>query len=724
MAATDLDKLVFYTNPDDLGLLALESPTTQIGANSTSAVAAVSIGFTFNFDGVANTVCEVRANGSLHIAAGAASNASMFASNTYPLIAPWYDALKTAITTGYVKTETQGTVPWRRFVVEWNCYANSAETAIANTTLQFQCVLYETLDKHEFRYAAAVVTGAPADVSSAEVGVKGDTSVVTDNYRDRYTDLRTLGASNTTTAQFDLDGYDALVAGGTVCAEPAWPMCGRAFLLAPDTLTGHGIFGGNNDPIWTIANFVNWLWCRHTPALINIAPYQQTGYASVTYVVPCQPSDEGLAYTAHVIVYASTGANCTVTTDVDAAADPQPATGADWTNADTEVQAVSAGWNELTAFAVPIATTATYIRITVAVSAGTVIVGSAMLVPASLDDVDEGLTTTSLTGFKPMSIAQFRQRGAPIHAEWFNRAWRGIAVVVNDRRQMVWSSVWPELSLVSIAKTTAKPVRTIGVSKACLPKRGQECVARVYARDTTGGAKLQVSEQGNALLAEWTVAASGGEYRAQSTTVDLFSQEPAITATCAPVGTMSPMFVGLEWSPAMSTDNLFQGVTPAPSLAKLFALAARMEQALRAYCYAGNATMLARGKTSSNPWYVQTWVPPAVYALHARIARDADDHTAASLVTSIFGVTSGAAPADEIRADSPHSSGRDDYPPEGAIGFGTTSGEYNAAPIAAGYRPLESPTATTMANGVRERVTVVRGVGITFVPVLADAASL
>ena len=660
MAATDIDKMAYYTSARDGGLLALESPTTTIAAASSTAATGVSIGFTFYFDGVAYTTCDIHPAGVVQFAGTTSNNnADLFAANTEVMLSPWYDDFSTFPSTGYVKTETQGTAPFRRFIVEWKVYYRGDASGVAADVYTFQCVLYETTGKHAFRYGPRVQIGVGGTPLTASRGVKGNTSVTATNYRDLAASSggnKALGGTTPTPGlTYDQDVYDYWADNALVfVGQPNWPMCGRAFLINPDELTGHIDY---ERLLWLIANFVNWLRCYHQPPLINIAPYQQTGYANVTYIVPCQPSYEGIDYTFYLQVYASTGATCTVSISRDIAADPQVSIPGDWGFAGGPAAVVVAGWNGIAAFDVPIASTTTHIRIDLVMSAGTVILGSLLAVPKALDDIDE--TATSLIGWTPMAIGQLLQDGAAVHAEWFNRAWRDIAVDINDRRQMVWSSVWPELSLVSLAATTAKPVRTIGVSKACLPKRGQECVARIYARDTTGGAKLQVSEQGNALLAEWTVAASGGEYRAQSTNVDLFSQEPAITATCAPVGTMSPMFVGLEWSPAMSTDNLFQGVTPAPSLAKLFALAARMEQALRAYCYAGNATMLARGKTSSNPWYVQTWVPPAVYALHARIARDADDHTAASLVTSIFGVTSGAAPADEIRADSPHSSGQE-----------------------------------------------------------------
>lgn len=723
MAATDLDKLMFQADTGaNGGLLELGSPTTQIGANSTTAATAVAIGFTFNFDGVAyTTLAELSTYGVVSLAGTgiAASPTSLWAADTDVLIAGWYGDQKTAETTGYVKTELQGTSPWRRFIIEWNTYSNSADTAANNDTLTYQLVLYETIDRFECRYGARVRTGSPSAYPAMGRGCKGDTSGDATNYRDMATSTLALGASDTgTTSNLTATSYDALV-GVVPFAEPNWPMCGRAFLIARDELTGLNPYGR---VFWKIANFSNWLWCKHTPPLLNFSPYMQTGASSVTFVRPVEISQDaaGFDYRVWVQCYASTGANVTVSIDEDALADPQPATGADWSNLVANVQAVSAGWNELTAFDITVSTSSEYLRFVVSVSAGTVLVSSIMVAPVPLDDIDENATGAS--GWRPMGLHALRQTGAPVFAEWLNRAWANIAYVVNNRRQEVWSSVWP--STETLASTTERPVRTIGVSKAWLPERSQAATARIYARDSTGGAPLTLAENGNARLAEFTVDASGGEYRAQTAAVELLGNLPEIRATCDPVGTMYPHSVAIDWVPSLSTSDLLVGTTPAPKLAYLYAIAARMEKALRLYVQTGQASMMARGKSSTNKWNVQTMVPPAIRALRPHVARDSDDQGQASDETRIYAASSGSGVNDEVVIPSPHPRGRDDYPPEGAIDYAVARNDYDDTPTSARDRLLESPTLTSMSAAVRERVEIVRGVGVTFVPTKADAQTL
>lgn len=725
MAATDLDKMATYTLVDDADLVYLDSPTTQVGANSTGSATGISIGFTFNFDGVAYTTIDVFAYGFARLAGTetSATSSNLFASNANVILAPWWDNMKTAETVGYVKTQTQGTAPWRRFIVGWVCYTSSADTAANATTLRFQLVLYETTDKIEMRYAKrAFLGGGGASIDNASAGVKGDTTTITDNWREFAAGYDSLPLGGDNTSAFDgLDDgeYDALVAAGVRVFEPNWPMCGRAFLIARDELTGLNPYGR---VFWKIANFSNWLWCKHTPPLLNFSPYMQTGASSVTFVRPVEISQDaaGFDYRVWVQCYASTGANVTVSIDEDALADPQPATGADWSNLVANVQAVSAGWNELTAFDITVSTSSEYLRFVVSVSAGTVLVSSIMVAPVPLDDIDENATGAS--GWRPMGLHALRQTGAPVFAEWLNRAWANIAYVVNNRRQEVWSSVWP--STETLASTTERPVRTIGVSKAWLPERSQAATARIYARDSTGGAPLTLAENGNARLAEFTVDASGGEYRAQTAAVELLGNLPEIRATCDPVGTMYPHSVAIDWVPSLSTSDLLVGTTPAPKLAYLYAIAARMEKALRLYVQTGQASMMARGKSSTNKWNVQTMVPPAIRALRPHVARDSDDQGQASDETRIYAASSGSGVNDEIIIPSPHPRGRDDYPPEGAIDYAVARNDYDDTPTSARDRLLESPTLTSMSAAVRERVEIVRGVGVTFVPTKADAQTL
>lgn len=728
MPASDLDKMLFCRRSADLGLLTLVSPTTRIGANATAAATAIAIGFAFEFDGSGHIMFGVSPAGWVQFsgAAGSADNTELFAAAATEFVAPWWDAQKTAETTGYVKSELQGTAPFRRHVIEWLTYSSSADSPAANDLLRYQCVLYETTGMIEFRYATRTRTGTPT-AATASRGVKGDTSGTATNYRDLAVDNLTLGGSKTTsTANLTVSAYDALVTGGAVVAEPNWPMCGRAFPVSHDDLTGLGLYDGTPDLLWKIANFVNWLWCLHTPPLINIAPYQQTGDSDVYLVVPCVPSVDGRPYTVYVEVYPSVSCNCTVYIDVDYLADPQPSAGGDWSNVTSSVQAVTGGsWQELSSFVATLPATAEYVRIWVSTpTPATVIVGSVLIVPKAATDVDE--TVTNPSGFVPMALGQLRASGAGVHAEWFNRAWAGIAQVLADRRQMLWSSVWTlDLGLTS---SDEMPEHTIGASLCALPGwRGQAAVARIYASDNNypapeGAAPLSIVEEGNGLLTLFSVEST--EFRRQVANVTLLSDEPMVRATVDPWGLTCPMTVVLDWAPNLNPSNLFVGLTPAPRLGLLFALVRRMELAFGATAYCGLATMLARGKTSSNKWRVQTWVGPAVKALRPQITRESGDQASESAWSLIYAASSGSAAADEIMVDSPFVRGRDDYPPDGAVGVGASAETYDATPIGTMSRLLESPTATSMTGGARERVDVVHGIGITFVPVPITGAAL
>lgn len=728
MATTSLDKLSLRQRTYKPELLTLVTPTTQIGANSTTPVTAVAIGFSFELDGTAYTdLSEISPFGIAAFVGTAIpdSAANLFAnSSTRRFIAPFYGPFKTAITTGYVKTELQGQAPFRRFVIEWKCYPSNAHTATDNDTLTFQVVLYETRNQFELRYGARVRTGTPGTLGIIACGFRSNTMSVATNYRDLAVQNLALGGSKTTTTQdLDMADYDALV-GTRWVIQPNWPMSGRAFMLGPDEL-------GGVDPyemvFWKIANFVNWLWCHHCPALVNFSPFQQTGYASVDYVIPMVASDEGLDYQVYAQVYTSNNTTCTISVDVDDAADPQWDEPTDWDNLDSSAQSVTASaWNELTAFDVTIPADGTHIRITASVSAGTVIVGSVLIVPKAMSEIDPSFV--SLTGFFAMGIHHLYQDGAAVHGEWLNRAWRNIAHILRDRRQCVWSSVWPEISKAALEQTTERPERTIGVAKAFLPVAGAAAKLRTYTHDLNGAGELRVAEEGHALLAQHAVDDAGGEYRTNLIDVFLLSAEPLITASCQPdvgmVSALSPMTVVIDWAPTLSTSNLYTGVTPSPKLAGLFAIAFRMDLALRCYAYTGIATMLARGKTTSNRWRVQWPIGPAVKALRAKIARDNDDHNAASADSVIVAASSGSGGSDEILVPSPHPHGRDDYPPEGVIAIASTAEHFDDSPGSSVSRYLESPTETSMEGAVRERVEVVRGVGITLVPVYANALEL
>lgn len=183
MALNDY-KLIRKLQSVDGGLLALSSPTQILGANSSSAVNSVAIGFTFRFNGVDyTTISRIHSGGALCLNSTAMTNdnAQMEAANTFIIIAPWMDALITssAPNGGGIYTEVQGSSPNRRLVIEWRCDASfsTAWTAYSER-IKFQAVLYETSGKVEFRYnvptTGIVPYGAPG--SSASCGVKISTA--------------------------------------------------------------------------------------------------------------------------------------------------------------------------------------------------------------------------------------------------------------------------------------------------------------------------------------------------------------------------------------------------------------------------------------------------------------------------------------------------------------------------------------------------------------------
>lgn len=740
MAETYLINQVIYRRTDDRALIPLTSPTTQLGANSTGSALAVAIGFTFHFDHTAFTAVDLFAYGFARFAGAenTATNSNLYAANTSVLLAPWWDNLETADTVGYIKTELQGTAPFRRFVVEWYVNAQAGQTATDYDRLRFQLVLYESSDRFEFRYADLVETlGAPArGAYSASVGAKGDTSGTPTNRRDYWvTDTELGGSYTTTTANISAatDWPDF-----TIVTEPAWPMCGRLLLLDQDDI--HGMQDPYAEPIWYLANAVNWLWCNHRPALINFSPVQQSAYISVEYVLPATTSLDDLDYVVYVQTYTAGGGDLQIEIDKGRTDDGLQPTSAGWTNLATETAlGTAAGWHEWPSFEITpgpgiLATSPTQLfRVRLEHLGGsTAILSSVLVVPKALASIHDWFAKATVgSGFKPMSIAQVRLQGASIHPELYNRAWQDIACVLRDRAQMVMSMVWPEGKTTTA--TTARPRRTLGVTPAQLGVpadasggwQAQKVTVRAYASDTTTGATrgdLTVSEQGGSSV---TFEVPGDStYAVEGAELDLVSGQPTFLITGKPIGTLRPMSVCAEWVPELGDRDLIVGVTPPPKLEYLVSLKARIERALTAYAMTGLATLLARGKTSSNHWRVQYQVPPAVKALRVKLARVTADTTVETEESSVYGVSSGSAPQDEVVIPAPYARGIDDIPPEGSVSIVAGAQTWQTAPASPMDRLLESPTETSMIGPERERLEVLRGVGITLVPIAADAGSL
>lgn len=727
MAVTSIDKLLTYRRSDDSELIPLDSPTTQIGANSTTPVTGVSLGFTFNFDNAAYTqLSELTTFGVAALVGTAvgASSGNLFTFSTKELLAPWYCPGKTAESDGYVKTELQGDAPFRRFVIEWRLYLSSSHTASDNDTIVVQLVLYETRDLFEFRYGARARTGTPSAAGCA-TGFKGDTTSESDNYRDLSTDLLTLGGSDTTSdSMLDETDYDALV-GTCVRIEPNWPMCGRYVPIEPNQLAG--IQHPYNEPMWWIANNVNWLYCRHCPPLVCWAPHTNGTYSgTMRYAIPITPSYDGLTYRVYLITYSSAGGNLAATVDRDNATDPQPDTDGDWSNLATPSESgTSAGHHDWTSFTVTLSTpsgSADYLRITLTPTSGTAYLAHVLVVPEQLDDFDETATPTS--GWLPMGLGQLRQRGAAVHPEWYNRAWRNVSRVVNDRRQMVWAYGRGDHVDAGIANTAGRSAAIVGVAPASIRGwRGVTAEVSIYAYGDSDGGTVQLVERGgNGLTFE--VDQNSDEYYLQTEDLELVSEEPFLVVGATVINEMKVAFCGLTWVPGWADDDLFKGVTPAPSLEKLIALVNRIHLACTMpYAMTGLATPLERVVGSGDEIIVRWQVPPATKALRPKVARINNDLTEAALPTQIIAVSSGGTANDIILVPNPHTQGAESYPWDddgGDIVVAPGAELFDDSPTSQGDRLLESPTLNTLDGPAPEKVTVTFGAGMTLVPYPAD----
>lgn len=724
MPITDLDRMVFYRRTDDRALVDLVSPTTAVGANSTTIATGIAIGFTFTFDGTDYTTCALSPRGYLRFAGTVDSGTNNpFAADTNVLLCPWWDALETAVTVGYIKHETQGTAPWRIFVAEWYCNLSDTYDGTDYARAKFQVVLHETKNKIEFRYGARSTGGSPASTGGASIAMKGDTSGAATNYRDLATpsgtpvDNLTLGGATSTTTT-TLRHYTATewpgdaTNGWTLVAEPAWPMCGLYIDITDDELTG--IQDPYSEVLWKIANNVNWLYCKFCPPVANVSPWCPVSatIANPIHVVPVTLSADGLTYQCWIESYSNDGTT-TLTVDVDNAADPQPSTGGDWSSIATPSDPSSSGTQSWDVFEITPNPARDFLRFAFTDADHKVM--SIMVAPKPLTDFDP--TASLASGFVWMSIAQLRQEGAAVHPEYLNRAWRNVARVMADRQQVVFSLSGGVSSDYELG-TSTYAIRNVGVAPCALKGwLGQEVTVRVLAYDTADGALCVVGEKGGSAVT-FTVDSNSNEYRLQEDTLTLVSDEPVIFAQIDPATASYLHSVVVSWGPNLVDEDYIRETTPAPRLEMLTALVERVRRAcLYSYAMPGLATMMRRG--ASNEWRMAWMVPAATKALRPKIARHGSPSSKGTPQdTSIYGASSGSGADDEVLIPSPHTDDLDAYPPDGGtIAIAAGSLRFDATPGAAGDRLLESPTAGTVTGASREMCRVTYGVGMTLVPI-------
>lgn len=719
MAITSLTKALLFTRTDDRDLIPLSAPTTDLGANSSSAVAGIAIGFSFTFDGTTYTTAYLSAFGFVRLAGAetTATNGNLFVASTSVILAPWWDNLETADTVGYLKHETQGTAPFRRFVVEWYANMQAGATAVDYDRAKFQLVLYESKNKVEFRYGTLETGGSPSRAAySASLGVKGDTSVTATNYIDYMTTTRALGGSSSSTTS-NLRAQSNWPA-TTYKLEPNWPMSGRFFHIGTQLLAG--LQHPECEPAWFIANNNNWLRCNFTPSLVNLSP-MYSPKTDPNYVCPVSPSADGRLYRVSIETYSTAGGTLTVDVGRDNAANPQPAVAGNWTSLATSSEVATAvGYRTWVTFTITVPSTALFLRFAFTGSGLTAM--SIEVHPEPLTDFDPTVALTS--GWKWMGLGQLRQQGAAVHPEWYNRAYRNVAKLAADLKQMLWSHATVDGADQVISGTAAAAVRTIACAPAAFPTwRNQAVTTAIYAYDSVDGGKLVMGERGGNVTAAYTVNNNAGAYRGQSAALTLVSDEPTIFATMDPAGNAHVMAAVVTWTPPFADVDLMEGDTPAPRLSALLALVNRIRTlALFGWSMTGLAVGLTQGTSGQ---FVCAWmVPPATKALKPKVARHMRG-TVTALPTGIYGASSGAGGADQVVLQPPAAIGTDTWPPDLAqVSVVASSDRYDATPAAASDRLLESPTLALLTGGVRERVQAVYGVGMTLVPYPVDPSTI
>lgn len=166
-------------------LITLPAPTVVVGAGQVNQSATINIPWPCIFDRQTYTQVTVSSNGFVcfgNPATVPTNKTSWGAAASPPLCAVWWDNLKTADATGYVRWSYSGTAPSRTLQIEWMCYGNAVQTAADNDTIRFQWTVSEQ-GTFSLRYAPYTTTGNP-DRSGygAAIGFQGSSAGTTARY--------------------------------------------------------------------------------------------------------------------------------------------------------------------------------------------------------------------------------------------------------------------------------------------------------------------------------------------------------------------------------------------------------------------------------------------------------------------------------------------------------------------------------------------------------------
>ena len=166
----------------------------------------IPLNFTFNFNGIDYTTCNVQSNGYVMLG-GTVPNTTggnttqyipISATTTYEgAIAAFGIDLYSSAANTRISYTTSGTAPNRIFIVQWN---NARRFNYTADVLNFQIRLYETSNVAEVRYGTCTSTSATNE--EVQVGLRGATNA---DFNNRSTTANwaatTAGAANTSTCR-------------------------------------------------------------------------------------------------------------------------------------------------------------------------------------------------------------------------------------------------------------------------------------------------------------------------------------------------------------------------------------------------------------------------------------------------------------------------------------------------------------------------------------------
>lgn len=210
-------------------------------------VSGIPIGFTFNYGCQPYTTVSVSSNGWLSFNSTTSSNASNDLTGYSNVLAPLWDDLETASSTGIVRYTTTGSSPNRVFTVEWyNMLWNYSATG---AVLDFQVKLYESNGRIDFIYNQE---GTAINSGSASIGISGGTVGSYYSLSDAsnsptvssLTETNTIASkpNNNRVYRWDPVTCSGTPSGGTVTATPSTGAC----INSPVTLNASGFTSSCN----------------------------------------------------------------------------------------------------------------------------------------------------------------------------------------------------------------------------------------------------------------------------------------------------------------------------------------------------------------------------------------------------------------------------------------------------------------------------------------------